>query len=669
MRFTSIKIENYRQYKDIVFDFKKATPYDLHVIIAVNGAGKTNLLNAINWCLYGDEPHTAGTDEQDVPAGADKLVLVNKEALQEMREAGEKYCSVRVRIEGEDGGSRYVFARTAEIDVEALSQHGRDSFEVTEYLPSGETNIYGSADHTENPYNEVRDMLLPQTIREYFFFDGDQLLDYFGNNSANAKVSHLRSSIYEISQVSVVEKAKAHLVEREKDISKRIKNLSTDLEGFLNSLETACSERVQKERDIEDLEGEIKKAKRDLAATEKALSGTENITEDNARLNENREELRVLKEECDDLREQTAMLIRKYLDRFLLYDINADSEEYIHKRLAEGSVSAVNIDEMKASLDRDYKCVLCGEPLRPERIREFQDFVNKYESNVMIQTLSSIHPGIHKGTDISGYPAEKAKLFESLSRKTARIRKLEEENERLFSSINLATEDLEGLKDLGTRKKHLSELIEQNLSTCGKYQQQLTELKKKEEAARARYETELEKSKECRELARKQRFLQKAIAIITDVIGGIVNTVKRQLEEKTFELFQRFVWDAERFDRIELDDYFRLRIYDAATKQSCLRSCSAGEKELLALSFTLAIHEVSGYDNMLFIDTPVGRLSGINRSNFTEVLKEVSEKKQIILAFTDTEFSAEVASVFTENILSSYVILDGDILETKKGGA
>lgn len=132
MRFTSIKIENYRQYKDIVFDFKKATPYDLHVIIAVNGAGKTNLLNAINWCLYGDEPHTAGTDEQDVPAGADKLVLANKEALQEMREAGEKYCTVKVRIEGEDGGSRYVFTRTAEIDVEALSQHGRDSFEVTE---------------------------------------------------------------------------------------------------------------------------------------------------------------------------------------------------------------------------------------------------------------------------------------------------------------------------------------------------------------------------------------------------------------------------------------------------------------------------------------------------------------------------------------------------------
>ena len=449
MRFTSIRIENYRQYKDIVFDFSQPTSYDLHVIIAVNGAGKTNLLNAINWCLYGDEPHTAGTDEQDVPSGADKLVLANKDALNEMRDAGEKYCPVKVTIEGEDGGTRYVFERMAEVDIAALSQHGKDVYEVQEYTPDG-THIYGTADHTEETYREIRDMLLPQTIREYFFFDGDQLLDYFGNNSAAARVSHLKNSIYAISQVSVVEKAKDHLVEREKDVAKKIKNSSTNLEECLSAFEKARSERIQKEKDIDDISGQIEKAKKELAITEKALAGTESMIEDNRRLNENIEELKDLKKELDEVRERIAQFIRGNIDKFLLYDINKDNDGYIRKRLTEGSSTTVNIDEMQASLDHDYRCALCGEPLSPERIKEFQDFVSRYESNVMVQLLSSIHTGINKGTDLSEYADEKKKLFDALGRKKSRIRKLEEENEVLYERINLA--GFGGVEDLGTKR-------------------------------------------------------------------------------------------------------------------------------------------------------------------------------------------------------------------------
>ena len=675
MKFTSIKIENFRQYKDITFDFTKTTPYDLHVIIAVNGAGKTNLLNAINWCLYGDEPHTAGTDEQDVLPSVDKLVLANrrrmrqdnKDAMQEAKADGEKYCTVKVCLEGEEGGTKYIFERKAEIDVEALSQHGKDVFEVREFLPL-QTNIYGSADHTDGSYNEIRDMLLPQAIREYFFFDGDQLLEYFGFNSAKAQVSHLKNSIYTISQVSVVEKTRDHLIEREKDVAKKIKKISPDLDAVARDLEDARGLKAQKEAEIETLKGEIAKARLEIAAIEKILSGSENVLESNRRLNENAAEIKDLEAERDEFLEQRAMFIRKYFVMFMLYSINKDNDAYIYRRLSEGKDPVVDIEEMKASLDNDLKCVLCGEPLRPERILEFQEFVKKYESNLSIKTLSDIHGEVHKGTDISGYAEEKTKLFAQIKKKDAKIKKLKDENEGLYISINRSAENIKGLENLGSQKKYLNELIEQNIRTQGKYEAQLEDLKKKERDAEERYEAELNKSRDSEALARRQRFLKKSIAIISDVIDGIVNTVKRQMEEKTFELFQRFVWDAERFDHIELDDYFQLKIFDADTKQSCLRSCSAGEKELLALAFTLAVHDVSGYDNLLFIDTPVGRLSGINRSNFSKVLQDVSTKKQIILAFTDTEFSAEVADVFTSAVLSSKVMLDGNLLVTKKKG-
>ncbi len=56
---------------------------------------------------------------------------------------------------------------------------------------------------------------------------------------------------------------------------------------------------------------------------------------------------------------------------------------------------------------------------------------------------------------------------------------------------------------------------------------------------------------------------------------------------------------------------------------------------------------------MLFIDSPVGRISDLNRKSFAEVLMEVSREKQLILTFTLSEFSEEISSVFKEDLISS----------------
>lgn len=75
----------------------------------------------------------------------------------------------------------------------------------------------------------------------------------------------------------------------------------------------------------------------------------------------------------------------------------------------------------------------------------------------------------------------------------------------------------------------------------------------------------------------------------------------------------------------------------------CLGSVSAGERELLALSFTLALHQASGFDSPILIDTPVARISDVNRENFAKVLSEVSTIKQTVLLFTPAEYSEEIS--------------------------
>lgn len=82
MRIESINISNYRQYRSLNISFPADKETDLHVIVAPNGIGKTNMLNAINWCLYNDEPHLGDPNES--------LAICNYTALDEAK----RYCQI-----------------------------------------------------------------------------------------------------------------------------------------------------------------------------------------------------------------------------------------------------------------------------------------------------------------------------------------------------------------------------------------------------------------------------------------------------------------------------------------------------------------------------------------------------------------------------------------------
>ena len=70
---------------------------------------------------------------------------------------------------------------------------------------------------------------------------------------------------------------------------------------------------------------------------------------------------------------------------------------------------------------------------------------------------------------------------------------------------------------------------------------------------------------------------------------------------------------------------------------------SAAEREFLALSFILALHNISGFKSGLIIDTPVARVSDENRENFGKIFSKISEKKQTILLFTPSEYSEDIS--------------------------
>lgn len=137
-------------------------------------------------------------------------------------------------------------------------------------------------------------------------------------------------------------------------------------------------------------------------------------------------------------------------------------------------------------------------------------------------------------------------------------------------------------------------------------------------------------------------FLEDTFRVIKDTIMG---SMKEELQKATWETFDNMIWKTQTFDRIEIDDNYNISVYDT-TNHNMTDSLSATEKTALAYAFILAIHQVSGKNSPLVIDSPLGRVSDVNRERMAEMLLNVSKNKQIVMLFTPDEYSDSVSRMY-----------------------
>ena len=69
LRVKSIELKNFRSYGDFCMDFSQDQTKSITVIEGGKGAGKTSLINAISWCLYGKENFSKSSDGMPIPNG------------------------------------------------------------------------------------------------------------------------------------------------------------------------------------------------------------------------------------------------------------------------------------------------------------------------------------------------------------------------------------------------------------------------------------------------------------------------------------------------------------------------------------------------------------------------------------------------------------------------
>ena len=121
-----------------------------------------------------------------------------------------------------------------------------------------------------------------------------------------------------------------------------------------------------------------------------------------------------------------------------------------------------------------------------------------------------------------------------------------------------------------------------------------------------------------------------------------------KLEVEVTECFRYLLHKTNLVHKVIIDrDRFRISLYDSNGQPFPKQRLSAGEKQLLAISFLWGLARVSGRNLPIAIDTPLSRLDSSHRHNLVERYFPTASH-QVILLSTDTEIGKQEVTMLRE---------------------
>ena len=137
-----------------------------------------------------------------------------------------------------------------------------------------------------------------------------------------------------------------------------------------------------------------------------------------------------------------------------------------------------------------------------------------------------------------------------------------------------------------------------------------------------------------------------------DIRTKIIKKFKDRVELNTKNYFFDLIWKKDTFTDVTINDDYHLKVihkdgYDAVA------NLAAGERLVLALAFVAAIRTITGHKFPLVIDTPLGKLAGVQKTNVGKLLPEFLDQTQLTLLATNIEYQAPIKDEETEELFPS----------------
>ena len=645
MRIESIEIQNFRQYRNLSFKF----PYskngnDLHIIFANNGVGKTNVLNAITWCLYDTEMHLGDKNTA--------LAILNNQKVQELRmhlpEGGNAIgdATVRILFSSDDASEKIRFQRVGKFNVtnEAVISVNTE-FSIMHFA-DGEWN---SIDSEEETLSLVKKNV-PEEIHEYIFFDGEHLENYF----KAGQFENIKNGIEELTQAKIIEKAETAFNKYLTEIlnpqiaNSSIKDISTaqkELDKIQDAIDAAIAS-------INTLTTQIHNCDDEIATFDNIISGHIHVSEKTEKLKEVDGLIESLKTEIAKKKAEMMVFVREYIQYFALYPAIKSLYLYINDQDKQGKLPP-RIDKFLLKAIEEHKhCLVCDQDLSDHSYSFIQSL--KKELEVSSETSALLNKTVVMLRQYMGKLAQYQIRRETLMEEEKALRKkyndyLEEEKQLNIYLMNIPNTEAvtKAIEDKKEYRKRRDQIVAQK----GIEEEHKKDLDNQLYSQSKKLKALIEKNKQLEKINQQADYCKKCRNVLKETRLDLLEESRREMEQETFSTFSRLLWKKDAFSKVEILEDYTFRLLDKYGSQT-LGSCSAAERALLALSFTLALQKVSMHDSLLFIDTPIGRVDSDNRINFVNTLCEIAKSKQVILTFTPTEYDDKVAGALQNQYAS-----------------
>jgi len=649
-----VQMKNFRQYQDVKIEFARVPSKNFTVIQGVNGAGKTNLLNAITWCLFGEERH--------VDSKYKGLPILNTTTIDES-DSDLFELEVVIQFVQRDG-KKIILTRTQQYKrekdgspKEVSSPHSFSLMRQTEREWVGP--IYG------DDAQDIVNSLIPSSIEEYFFFDGERMDDYFKETTSK----EIKKAVFKISQLELIEEVIKHLAARKNDFLKDARGLSSKAEEKreLIQLHTRSLE-VDKEQ-LESLllqKSEAERKERELS--EKLRNSSLELIQ---YLEDQRDELNsslaIIRNDIAQLEETKLKFLHKNMPVIFSYDALVKIRGMIEGRREAGLIPPLYQRIFIENLLKKGKCI-CGSDItgndeysssrrkKVEMLLESEEISER--SNELIETNILIQKMIES---VGGFPEE----IIGIDRRLKALQESKEEKEKKLKRIDqeIGESNYENIKVWGSEREKCEKEKERLIGEIAKKQDLIQRRQNMIRVNTIELNQELRKEEKHDSLLNVLSFCEEGMRCAQEVRDTIMKKVKEEIEKRTSQQFLAMIWKKDTYTGVRIDDDYDVSVPHVSGREG-LGTLSAGERQVCALSFMAALNSVSGFEVPIIIDTPLARISTEPSQNIARNLPRYLQDKQVILLVTEKEYSPEIRKELSGRVGKTYVI---NVKEKERG--
>ncbi|MDE8673625.1 MULTISPECIES: DNA sulfur modification protein DndD [Priestia] len=657
MLLKKLIFDNYKTYYglqeiDLYIPEKVREEKSQNIILlgGLNGAGKTTILKAILYILFGQR----GISQVEY-----KRLFSNTINNSFFNEGGRE-CSISLILET-DSGEEWNLKVKWYFDQSKRMGHEERELEVKKQGSSIPKRA--RIDNIE-VFNKFIDRIIPYHAAPFFIFDGEEIKDIILRQNSD----EMKEAIQKITGMEAY------------------KHLLIDLRSLKASLENKLAKSVSRtklnnvQREAEELEGTItilenKKQKflTDIQRYKKLIS--EAHEKRNAKISQNSKSREVIVKNQARVATQLDLCV-KQLDDFLQENIvnillrdkilklkkqlKAENEVHHKKVLQNASLSPYRrfIDQL---LNKSITPALTEDQLEqiknigqeiwikendiqqtvPSDFQEIHDISNNDYSYLMNLAIKDKNPVIELINKIEKLQQELDKL-ESDIRNAPEAVNIEEENERIDLLVEKSGE-------INTKFKALNRRLNNALEEKTKLLNSLSRLSNQDE--------------NLEEVQRRYIHVERIIKGMEQYVSELITMKATYIKEEFSTMLHRLFRKQDEFGKIEFDiNTYTIRLYNDRMQEISIQDRSAGEMQMIASALIWALTKASDLSLPVVIDTPLGRLDSYHRNHLiNHYYKELSE--QVIILSTDTEITQEYVTLMEKNSYKQYML---DYDENKK---